>query len=89
MVIEGTWHTSSKDVHTGAVFHDIMSPKEEVTVAPIEEQGEWESTKLWFGVAMGIREDDFETAATFKGKIEVCFRRLRGSCFGGLISLLS
>ncbi|OJA15017.1 hypothetical protein AZE42_08706 [Rhizopogon vesiculosus] len=69
-VIEGTWHTNSKDVHTGAVFHDVTSPKEEVTVAPIEEQCEWESRKLWFGVAKGIREGDFETAATFKGKIE-------------------
>jgi hypothetical protein len=54
------------------VFHDVTSPKEEITVAPVEEQGEWESRKLWFGVAKGIREGDFESAATFKGKIEVC-----------------
>lgn len=69
-VIEGTWHTTSKDVHSGAAFHDVTSPKEEITVAPVEEQGQWESRKLWFGVAKGIREGDFETAATFKGKIE-------------------
>ncbi|KAG0700496.1 hypothetical protein DFH29DRAFT_619431 [Suillus ampliporus] len=69
-VIEGTWHTTSKDMHSGAAFHDVTSPKEEITVAPIDEQSEWESRKLWFGVAKGIREGDFETAATFKGKIE-------------------
>lgn len=69
-VIEGTWHTTSKESHSGAVFHDVTSPKEEITVAPVEEQGEWESRKLWFGVAKGIREGDFESAATFKGKIE-------------------
>ncbi|KAG1774741.1 hypothetical protein EV702DRAFT_1122440 [Suillus placidus] len=69
-VIEGTWHTTSKESHSGATFHDVASPKEEITVAPIEEQGEWESRKLWFGVAKGIREGDFESAATFKGKIE-------------------
>ncbi|KAG1740144.1 uncharacterized protein EDB91DRAFT_1133189 [Suillus paluster] len=69
-VIEGTWHTTSKDLNTGGAFHDVTSPKEEITVAPIEEQSEWESRKLWFGVAKGIREGDFETAATFKGKIE-------------------
>jgi len=71
-------------VHTGAGFHDVTSPKEEVTVAPIEEQNEWESRKLWFNVSKGIREGDFESAATSKGKIEV--RRssshpLRGSLF--------
>ncbi|KAG1744420.1 hypothetical protein EDB19DRAFT_1894562 [Suillus lakei] len=69
-VIEGTWHTTSKDSHSGTAFHDVTSPKEEITVAPLEEQGEWESRKLWHGVAKGIREGDFESAATFKGKIE-------------------
>ncbi|KAG1885896.1 uncharacterized protein F5891DRAFT_1085283 [Suillus fuscotomentosus] len=70
-VIEGTWHTTSKELHSGAPFHDVTSPKEEITVAPIDQQGEWESRKLWHGVATGIREGDFESAATFKGKIEV------------------
>ncbi|KAG2072030.1 Oxysterol-binding protein [Suillus decipiens] len=69
-VIEGTWHTTSKEMHSGATFHDVTSLKEEITVAPVEEQGEWESRKLWYGVAKGIREGDFESAATFKGKIE-------------------
>ncbi|KAG1720396.1 hypothetical protein EDB19DRAFT_1835996 [Suillus lakei] len=47
-------------------FRDVTSPKDEITVAPVEEQGEWESRKLWHGVARGIREGNFETAATFK-----------------------
>jgi len=69
-VIEGTWHTTSKDTHSGATFHDVTTPKEEVTVKPIEEQDEWESRKLWFGVAKGIREGDFDTAAKEKSRIE-------------------
>ncbi|KAG1744469.1 hypothetical protein EDB19DRAFT_1906709 [Suillus lakei] len=69
-VIEGTWHTTSKESHSGVAFHDVTSPKEEITVAPLEEQGEWESRKLWYGVAKGIREGDFESAALFNGKIE-------------------
>ncbi|EGN94716.1 hypothetical protein SERLA73DRAFT_155471 [Serpula lacrymans var. lacrymans S7.3] len=69
-VIEGTWHTTSKDTRSGATFHDVTTPKEEVTVKPIQEQDEWESRKLWFGVAKGIREGDFDTAAKEKSRIE-------------------
>ncbi|KIN96639.1 hypothetical protein M404DRAFT_162675 [Pisolithus tinctorius Marx 270] len=69
-VIEGTWHTTSRDTRIGAVFHDVTTPKEEVTVAPITEQGEWESRRLWSVVAKGIREGDFETAAKDKSRIE-------------------
>ena len=72
-VIQGTWHTTSTDKSTGATFHDVTTPKEEVTVTPVEEQGEWESRRLWYGVSKGIREGDFETAAKEKGKIEVGF----------------
>ncbi|KAG1719445.1 hypothetical protein EDD22DRAFT_1029234 [Suillus occidentalis] len=57
-------------ISTVAVFHDVTSSKEETTVALVEEQREWESRNLWFGVAKGTREGDFESAATFKGKIE-------------------
>ncbi|KAG1805393.1 hypothetical protein EV424DRAFT_1474363 [Suillus variegatus] len=49
-VIEGTWHTTSEESHSGVAFHDITSPKEEST----------ESRKLWHGIAKGIREGDFE-----------------------------
>jgi len=68
---EGQWNTKSKYLRTGAVFTDVTGPKEEVTVRPVEEQGEWESRTLWCKVAKGIRESDFETAAREKSRIEV------------------
>jgi hypothetical protein len=49
----------------------VTGPKEEVTARAVEEQGEWESRALWFKVAKGIRESDFETAAREKSRIEV------------------
>jgi len=67
---EGLWHQTSKNVHTGEVFTDVTSPKEEVTVAPVEQMDEWESRRLWRYVAKGIREGDFETASREKSKIE-------------------
>jgi len=68
--IEGTWHTTSKNVQTGAAFHDVTGLKEEATVVDVEQQGEWESRQLWRAVAKGIREGDFETASREKSKIE-------------------
>jgi len=68
-IIEGTWHTTSKTTN-GLTFHDVTQPKEEVTVKPVEEQGEWESRKLWSAVAKGIREGDFESASREKSQIE-------------------
>lgn len=44
-----------------------------MTVAPVEEQGEWDSRRLWNGVAKGIREGDFDSAAKEKSRIEVRF----------------
>ncbi|KAI0277804.1 Oxysterol-binding protein [Russula aff. rugulosa BPL654] len=67
---EGQWNTTSKDLRTGVVFTDVTGPKEEVTVRPVEEQGEWETRALWFKVAKGIRESDFETSAREKSRIE-------------------
>ncbi|KAI0063340.1 Oxysterol-binding protein [Artomyces pyxidatus] len=67
---EGQWDTVSKDVRTGEVFTDVTSAKEEVTVRALEEQGDWESRKLWKDVSRGIREGDFEAASTAKSKIE-------------------
>jgi hypothetical protein len=68
---EGEWHTSSKETKTGAPFHDVSAPKEEVTTLPLAEQGEWESRKLWEKVAAGIRSGDYDVAAREKSKIEV------------------
>jgi oxysterol-binding protein-related protein 9/10/11 len=71
-IVEGTWHTNSKTAN-GVTFHDVTPPKEEVTVKPIDEQGEWESRRLWNAVAKGIREGDFESASREKSRIEVRF----------------
>jgi oxysterol-binding protein-related protein 9/10/11 len=68
---EGHWNTTSKDMRTGAIFTDVTGPKEEVTVEAAEKQGEWESRALWYKVAKGIRESDFEAAAWEKSRIEV------------------
>jgi len=68
--IEGQWNTTSKDSY-GIQFHDVQGPKEEVTVLPVDEQGDWESRKLWKLVSKGIREGDFELASREKSKIEV------------------
>lgn len=67
---EGLWHQTSKDIVTGAPFTDVTTPKEEVTVGPLESQDEWESRRLWMHVAKGIRDGDFETASREKSKIE-------------------
>ena len=68
---EGQWNATSKDLRTGVVLTEVTGPKEEVTVRPVEEQGEWESRALWLKVAKGFRESKFETAAR-RGHIEVC-----------------
>jgi len=68
---EGQWNTTSKDTRTGVPFTDVTGPKEEVTVRPAGEQGEWESRTLWSKVAKGIRESDFEAASREKSRIEV------------------
>jgi len=70
---EGQWtgvshfHGGSK---SGQVFLDTNMPKEEVTVKPIEEQGDWETRRLWQKVAQGIRTADYDTAAKEKSRIE-------------------
>ena len=56
---------------TGPIFLDTDAPKEEVTVKPISEQGEWESRKLWEKVAKGIRSGNYDEAAKEKTRIEV------------------
>ena len=78
VTITGTWNTicnvtsgKSNHVRTGDVFTDVNPPKEEVTVKPVSEQGEWETRKLWANVAKGIREGDYELASAAKSKIEV------------------
>lgn len=57
----------------GRIFTDVTGAKEEVSVKEVDEQGEWESRKLWKLVAKGIREGDFDVASKEKTKIEVGF----------------
>lgn len=75
-MFEGLWHLTSKETTPGrgggaADFTDVQGAKEEVTVALVDEQDEWESRRLWRYVAKGIREGDFEAASREKSKIEV------------------
>jgi len=74
-VFEGLWHLTSKETTPGRAgghdfFTDVQGPKEEVTVASIDDQNDWESRKLWRYVAKGIREGDFDSASREKSKIE-------------------
>lgn len=68
---EGQWtgvsHVGSSK---GPVFLDTSAPKEEVTVAPLSEQGEWESRKLWESVANGIRTGNYDAAGKDKSRLE-------------------
>ena len=89
VVADGAWDSVSKVTSTktryagtGEVFVDVTSPKEEVTVKPIEEQGEWETRKLWELVAKGIRTGDFDLASREKTKIEVSPSAVRGGSEG-------
>ncbi|TXT04308.1 hypothetical protein VHUM_04195 [Vanrija humicola] len=69
---EGQWTgVSTIGGSKGPVFYDADAvPKQEVVVKPIEEQGEWESRRLWQKVADGIRGGDYETAGKEKSIIE-------------------
>lgn len=69
---EGQWTGNSYiGKKNGHLFLDTNEAKEEVTVKPIEEQGEWESRKLWEKVAKGIRGQNYDEAGREKSRIEV------------------
>lgn len=69
---EGQWTGNSYiGKKNGHLFLDMNEAKEEVTVKPIEEQGEWESRKLWEKVAKGIRSQNYDEAGREKSRIEV------------------
>lgn len=69
---EGQW-TGQATVggKSGHVWLDTSAPKEEVQVKGIEEQGEWESRRLWEKVARGIRGGNYDEASKEKSRIEV------------------
>jgi hypothetical protein len=78
VTVEGQWDTvtkvtvsnGSKYAQNGETFTDVTTPKEEVMVAELEAQNEWETRKLWENVAKGIRNGDFEMASREKTRIE-------------------
>lgn len=72
VVIEGTWHESSKYTKgRSGTFYEVVETKEEVVPLEwTEELGEYETRKLWKLVAKGIREGDFDLASKEKSRIE-------------------
>lgn len=69
---EGQWTgTSHIGGSKGPLFLDTSAPKEEVQVAPVEQQGPWESRRLWEKVAKGIKGGQYDTAGAEKSRIEV------------------
>jgi len=68
---EGQWTgVSTVAGSKNQVFLDTSAAKEEVTVKPVDQQGEWESRKLWEKVAKGIRTGNYDEAAKEKTRIE-------------------
>lgn len=76
--IEGEWAGVSKfkgkSPHKGSgkddVFWDAGQGREEVSVKPIEEQGQMESRKVWKTTAEGIKTGNFDIASKDKTRIE-------------------
>jgi len=68
--------TETSKLKTGELFSDSTTQKEEVSVASLEAQGEWESRRLWKEAADGIKTGDFDRASREKTKIEVRLRLL-------------
>jgi hypothetical protein len=75
--IEGEW--SGKSKYKGAspsggkdgLFWDATSDREEISVKPVEEQGEFESRRLWKKTADGIKSQNYDAASKDKTRIEV------------------
>ncbi len=68
---DGTWTGVGKVSKSDEIFTDATVPKHEVTVKPVDQQGEWESRKLWQKTAAGIRSGDYDAASKDKTRIEV------------------
>lgn len=79
----GVWAGEStitkSPLHTaGTVFWDAdAQPRQEITVKPLEEMGEYESRRLWKTVADGIRSGNYDVASKDKSRIEHEQRALR------------
>lgn len=75
--IDGTWTGESHFVKPsaggkeGQLFLNAAGPTNPIDVKPVEQQGEFESRRVWKAVADGIRKGDFESAAQAKTALEV------------------
>ncbi|EEB07239.2 oxysterol binding protein [Schizosaccharomyces japonicus yFS275] len=81
-VVEGVWTGESKirhkGEHDGTTFLDLRQLKPTpVTVAPIEQQGEYETRRVWRDVARALAEGDYDAASSSKTRIEQEQRELR------------
>lgn len=74
--IEGEWAAkshykgSSPSGAKDALFWDAATEREEISVAPVDQQGPLESRRVWHTVATGIRTADYDTASRDKARIE-------------------
>lgn len=81
--VSGVWSEKSvigegEKPKTTVSFLDAKeTPFTNIEVAPIEQQGEWESRKLWNKVANAIRAGDMNLTTAEKSKIENSQRELR------------
>ncbi|KAJ1022480.1 hypothetical protein NDA16_003469 [Ustilago loliicola] len=81
--VEGEWagvckyKGKSPSGGSNEVFWDASTEREEVSVEPVEKQGEMESRNVWKTVADGIKTGDFDTASKDKARIENAQRQKR------------
>lgn len=79
---DGQWSSSftirdaraKKDIETFTISNLKTTP---LTVAPLDEQDEWETRRAWRDVAAAIERGDMEATSNAKTKIEVAQRELR------------
>lgn len=74
--IEGEWAGKSSfkgkspNGSSNSTFHDASSSRRDIEVAPLDQQGDMESRKVWAKVAEGIRKQDYDNASKEKTRIE-------------------
>eukprot|EP00004_Rigifila_ramosa_P013391 TRINITY_DN2956_c0_g1_i1.p1 TRINITY_DN2956_c0_g1~~TRINITY_DN2956_c0_g1_i1.p1 ORF type:complete len:382 (+),score=78.51 TRINITY_DN2956_c0_g1_i1:32-1147(+) len=72
--LQGTWDskiTISGGKYNGSVFFEVAStPVHPKVVAPLEQQGDFESQKLWSKVTRALLANDVDTATTHKSELE-------------------
>ncbi|WFD18351.1 hypothetical protein MCAP1_000553 [Malassezia caprae] len=74
---ESTVSKSSFEAPGSVFWNADAHPRQEITVKPLEEMGEYESRRLWKTVADGIRSGNYDVASKDKSRIENEQRALR------------